>query len=95
MKSCEKIHLFGENFVTINPNFTVFLARLAFAIITVAAATDSFKSKAYLNRDTGIVTSCEESLAVFSVASQKTTKEIADFAKGVIAEYPNFLAMPS
>lgn len=68
---------------------------IVFALITVIAATEAFKSKAYLNRDTGIATSCEESLGVFSLASQKSTKEIADYAKDIIADYPNFLARPS
>jgi hypothetical protein len=68
---------------------------IALALVTVAAATESFKSKAYLNRNTGIATSHEESVAVFSLASRKTTKEIADYAKGVIADYPNFLTRPS
>ncbi|KAL7518593.1 hypothetical protein ACHAWX_003406 [Stephanocyclus meneghinianus] len=68
---------------------------IAFALITVVAATEAFKSKAYLNRDTGIATSYEESLAVFSLASEKTTQEIADYAKEIIADYPNFLARPS
>ncbi|KAL3780770.1 hypothetical protein HJC23_006708 [Cyclotella cryptica] len=72
---------------------------IAFAIIinfaVIQGATESFKSKAHLNRDTGIATSCEESRVVFSSLSQKTIDEIACVAKGVIAEYPNFLARAS
>lgn len=79
-------------------NRTALNRLIACAIIRVAATrevTESFKSKAYLNRDTGVATSCEESFSLFSLVSQKTTKEVADFAKEFIAEYPNFLARPS
>jgi hypothetical protein len=79
-------------------NGKIYITLFAIAAVTaVQGATESFnfKWKASLNSDTGIATSREESLFVFPTAASTTQRDVANFARSIIHDYPKFLTRPS